>query len=76
MAQKLRKGIKHWLIALIFMASGPIVLSSAFKNEDHPLFWVVATLGGILSVLALFFGFKAIRLMVQFLFDASSDPTN
>lgn len=76
MAQKLRKGIKYWLIALIFMASGPIVLSSAFKNEGHPWFWVVATLGGILSVLALFFGFKAIRLMVQFLFDASSDPTN
>ncbi|MDA0950619.1 MAG: DUF6095 family protein [Bacteroidetes bacterium] len=75
MAQKLRKGIKHWLIALIFMASGPIVLSSAFKNEGHPLFWAVVTLGGILSGLALFFGFKAIRLMVQFLFDASSDPT-
>ncbi|MGA0154296.1 MAG: DUF6095 family protein [Flavobacteriaceae bacterium] len=57
------------------MASGPLVLSSAFKNEDHPLYWPVALFGGFLSLLALFYGFKAIRLMVQFLFDASSGPT-
>jgi hypothetical protein len=75
MGEKLRKGIKHWLIALILMASGPLVLSSAFKNEDHPLYWPVALFGGFLSLLALFYGFKAIRLMVQFLFDASSGPT-
>lgn len=75
MGEKLRKGIKHWLIALVFMASGPLVLSSAFRNENHPLFWPVALFGGVLSLLALFFGFKAIRLMMQFLFDASSGPT-
>jgi len=75
MGEKLRKGIKNWLIALIFMASGPLVLSSAFKNEGHPLFWPVALFGGFLSLLALFYGFKAIRLMMQFLFDASSGPT-
>ncbi|MGA0941836.1 MAG: DUF6095 family protein [Flavobacteriaceae bacterium] len=75
MGEKLRKGIKHWLIALILMASGPLVLSSAFKNEDHPLYWPVALFGGFLSLLALFYGFKAIRLMMQFLFEASSGPT-
>ncbi|MGA0987226.1 MAG: DUF6095 family protein [Flavobacteriaceae bacterium] len=57
------------------MASGPLVLSSAFKNEDHPLYWPVALFGGFLSLLALFYGFKAIRLMMQFLFEASSGPT-
>ncbi|MFM1807508.1 MAG: hypothetical protein RLZZ242_233 [Bacteroidota bacterium] len=75
MGEKLRKGIKSWLIALLFAASGPLVLSSAFKNEGHPLFWFVTLVGIVLSGCALYFGFKAIRLMMQFLFDASSDPT-
>lgn len=71
---KLRKGIKTWLITLLLMATGPVILSSAFKNEGHPLFWVVASIGGLICLAALYFGFKAIKLIVSFLFD-SSDPT-
>lgn len=56
------------------MATGPVVLSSAFKNEDHPLFWVVASIGGLICLAALYFGFQVITLIVSFLFD-SSDST-
>lgn len=59
---------------MLLMATGPVVLSSAFKNEDHPLFWVVASIGGLLCLAALYFGFQAIKLIVSFLFD-SSDST-
>jgi hypothetical protein len=56
------------------MATGPVILSSAFKNESHPLFWMVASIGGLICLAALYFGFKAIKLIVSFLFDPS-DPT-
>lgn len=56
------------------MATGPVILSSAFKNESHPLFWMVASIGGFICLAALYFGFKAIKLIVSFLFDPS-DPT-
>jgi hypothetical protein len=61
----LQKGIMIWLRALLFMATGPIVLSSAFKNQTHPLFVPVLVIGVVLSFFAIYFGFKAIKKLME-----------
>jgi positive regulator of sigma E activity len=45
----LQKGLMIWLRALLFMALGPVVLSSAFKNQSHSLFIPVLVVGIVLS---------------------------
>ena len=64
----LQKGIMIWLRALLFMATGPIVLSSAFKNQTHPLFVPVLVIGVVLSFFAIYFGFKAVKKLMEGLF--------
>ena len=64
----LQKGLMIWLRALLFMALGPVVLSSAFKNQSHTLFIPVLVVGIVLSFFAIYFGFKAIKKMMEGLF--------
>jgi len=68
----LQKGLMIWLRALLFMASGPVVLSSAFKNQNHSLFIPVLIVGIVLCFLAIYFGFKAIKKMMEGLFSDKS----
>jgi positive regulator of sigma E activity len=68
----LQKGLMIWLRALLFMALGPVVLSSAFKNQSHSLFIPVLISGIVLSLLAIYFGFKAIKKMMEGLFSEKS----
>ncbi|MEK9559176.1 MAG: DUF6095 family protein [Flavobacteriaceae bacterium] len=68
----LQKGLMIWLRALLFMALGPVVLSSAFKNQSHSLFIPVLITGIVLSLLAIYFGFKAIKKMMEGLFSDKS----
>ena len=68
----LQKGLMIWLRALLFMALGPVVLSSAFKNQSHSLFIPVLVVGIVLSFLAIYFGFKAIKKMMEGLFNDKS----
>jgi positive regulator of sigma E activity len=68
----LQKGLMIWLRALLFMALGPVVLSSAFKNQSHSLFIPVLISGIVLSLLAIYFGFKAIKKMMEGLFSDKS----
>jgi len=68
----LQKGLMIWLRSLLFMASGPVVLSSAFKNQNHSLFIPVLIVGIVLSFLAIYLGFKAIKKMMEGLFSDKS----
>ena len=64
----LQKGLMIWLRALLFMALGPVVLSSAFRNQSHSLFIPVLVVVIVLSFFAIYFGFKAIKKMMEGLF--------
>ena len=68
----LQKGLMIWLRALLFIALGPVVLSSAFKSQSHSLFIPVLISGIVLSLLAIYFGFKAIKKMMEGLFSDKS----
>ena len=45
----LAKGIKYLAAALPLLFIGPVVITSAFKNEKHPLYVYVLILGIIIG---------------------------
>jgi hypothetical protein len=66
----LSKGIKYVSGALPLMFIGPIVINSAFKNQDSPYYELVLGIGILGCVLAVFFLFKGVTTIVKSLFDA------
>lgn len=63
------KGLQHLFIALLMAFTGPVIYSSALKNEGHTLFIPVLVVGIGLCFGAIFFGFKGIRLLVKGFFN-------
>jgi len=64
----LGKGIQHMAIALIFMFISPIIIHSAFKNQDHPLYIPVLVMGILGAGFAIFMAFKSIKTMMDAIF--------
>jgi len=56
----LKKGFKQVLIGIGLCFIGPVVISQAFKNQDHPFFIIVLIVGSILSFLAVYYGYRGI----------------
>ena len=63
------KGLQRLFIALLMAFTGPVIYSSALKNQEHPLFVPVLVVGVGLCFAAIFFGFKGIRLLVKGFFN-------
>ena len=65
----LLKGIRYLSGALPTLFLGPIIINSAFKNEESPLYSYVLGLGIVVSLFALFLIYKGINTILQSLFD-------
>ncbi len=65
----LAKGVKILAMSLGAIALGPILLSTAFKNKEHPMFILVLGIGVIFLFLAIFLILKGIKLILNSLFD-------
>lgn len=68
----LTKGIKYLAAALPLLFLGPVVITSAFKNEKHPLYVYVLILGILIALAAIFLIFKGINTVLKSLFDAEN----
>lgn len=68
----LTKGIKYLAGALPLLFLGPVVITSAFKNEKHPLYVYVLILGILIALAAMFLIFKGINIVLKSLFDAEN----
>ena len=68
----LAKGIKYLAGALPLLFLGPVVITSAFKNEKHPLYVYVLILGILIALAAMFLIFKGINTVLNSLFDAEN----
>jgi len=64
----LGKGVQRMAIALIFMFISPVVIHSAFKNQDHPWYIPVLLLGLLGAAFAIFMGFKGIKTIMDSIF--------
>jgi threonine/homoserine efflux transporter RhtA len=62
------KGLKYLGITIALMFTAPVVLSQAFKNQDHPFFWPVLIVGGLLALSAIAGGFYSINVIMGALF--------
>ena len=56
----LKKGFIQVFTGISLCFIGPVLVSQAFNNQDHPLFIVVLLIGVILLVLAIYFGYRGI----------------
>jgi len=56
----LKKGFKQVIIGVTLCFTGPVVIMFSFKNQDQPLFIIVLIVGSILSLLAVYYGYRGI----------------
>jgi hypothetical protein len=63
------KGLSRLFIAILFAFTGPVIYTSAVRNEDHPFFIPVLGLGLISCILAILYGFRGIKLLVKGFFN-------
>lgn len=61
----LKKGLQRISIFIMCCFLGPLILSQAFKNETHPFFWPVFSIGIIIFFAAIFYGFWGIKTIVS-----------
>lgn len=72
----LAKGVKYLSGALPLLFLGPIIINSAFKNEKHPLYPYVLTLGIIIALVAMFLIYKGITTLVKSMFDGDKNSNS
>ena len=63
--EKLKKGLFKMGIFIILCFISPVIIYQAFKNQSHPLFWIVLIVGISLSTTAIVYGFSAIRTLLN-----------
>ncbi|MFL1896452.1 DUF6095 family protein [Aquimarina sp. 2-A2] len=64
----LAKGVQRMAIALIFMFIGPVIIHSAFKNQDHTMYIPILCLGIAGAIFAITMGFIGIKIMMDAFF--------
>ncbi len=62
------KGLKSFGYTVLAMFLAPLVLSQAFKNTDKPLFVPVLILGILIAGLAIYLGFRSIKIVMDAVF--------
>ncbi|AWM14491.1 DUF6095 family protein [Flavobacterium sp. NRK F10] len=65
----LLKGIRVLALSLPLLFIGPVVINSAFKNKENPLYPYVLGLGIIICGFSIFLIFKGINTLIKSLFD-------
>lgn len=66
--QLLGKGIQRMAIALICMFISPVVIHSSFKNQDHPYYIPILSLGLLVGAFAIFMAFRGLKTMMDAFF--------
>ena len=62
------KGLKKMGVSLICMFLGPTLLYIAFSNQQKSLYFPILILGGIVSILAIYFAFKGLMTIMDSMF--------
>ncbi len=65
----LGKGIKYLAGALPFTLLGPVILYSAFNNQEHPYYLFVLIFGLLAFIGAIVLMFLGIKTIMKALFD-------
>jgi len=68
----LLKGLKKMGLSLIFMFLGPTLLFIAFSNREKPLYIPILIVAISISILAVYFAFKGIKIILDSMFKKNS----
>jgi len=63
------KGIKYLSAALPLFFIGPVVIHSSFKNQAHPYYIPVLSVGIILCIAAVLLMFFGLRIIMKSMFN-------
>lgn len=64
----LYKGLNKMGLSLICMFAGPTLLYFAFSNTQKSMYYLILVLGGIISILAIYFAYKGIMTIMDSMF--------
>ncbi len=64
----LGKGIQKMAISLLLMFVSPVIIHSAFKNQDHPYYIPILAIGLIGAAFAIYMTFKGIQTIMNAIF--------
>jgi len=64
-SHKIKKGLLKMGIFIVLSFFSPVVIYQAFKNKEHPFFWIVLIIGIILCISAIIYGFWAIKVLIN-----------
>ena len=67
--RNLFRGLRAMSFAVVLAFIGPTVLTSAFKNQEHPMYIPVLGIAILLCLASIGFGFWGIRLLVKGFFN-------
>jgi len=67
------KGFKKVGFAIPLMFIGPIVINSSFKNQNHPFYYLVLSIGILICLFSMYLFFKGIITMVKGLFNDNEE---
>ncbi|MEC4113590.1 DUF6095 family protein [Myroides pelagicus] len=62
------KGVKYLAATFPMFFIGPVILNSSFKNQDHPLFYVIFGIGCLVCIGAMLLFFKGLQTIMKSLF--------
>ncbi len=62
------KGLKLIAYTIALMFTAPAVLFQAFKNQEHPWYWIVLITGILLAITAIVLGFYSMKVIMDSLF--------
>lgn len=65
------KGLKKMGLSLICMFIGPTLIYVAFSNQEKPLYIPLLIIAILISFLAIFFGFKGIKTILDSMFKSN-----
>jgi hypothetical protein len=62
------KGLQNMGICLVLMFLGPTLVYVAFSNPDNPTYYLVLIISIVVCLLAIFFLFRGIHIIMKSLF--------
>lgn len=63
------KGLQRIFLAILLMFIGPVIINSAFKNQEHFLYYPVLLLGCGICLTAMYLFFKGLQKLVNGIFN-------
>jgi hypothetical protein len=66
--KNLFRGLRTMAYAVVLAFIGPTILTSAFKNQEHPMYIPVLGVAILMCIASIALGFWGIRLIVKGLF--------